>query len=159
MKQIKIPKIDFSQWEKHIRKILFPHWVIVFLLFNVTIVLLVYSLAYSGAIPAVQYVSYAISAYALIIVCLRIPGIIGKIKNILYGNRLTAKYLTEKHIRDLVSLHTGIVVDFLMAILKIVMGVLYRSYWLMAVAVYHVTLGFMHFMLLKKDWSRGENES
>lgn len=159
MKQMEIHKLDIQRWKESLRKILFPHGFLVFLLFNLTIVLLVYSLAYSEAIPAVQYASYAISAYALVVVCARIPGIIKRIKNILYGNELTAKYLTEKQVRDRVSLHTGIAMDCLMAVLKIIMGILYRSYWLLAVAIYHVTLSFMHFMLLKKEWSRGENES
>lgn len=159
MRKLKIHKPDIQRWKEPLRKILFPHGFLVFLLFNLTIVLLVYSLAYSEAIPAVQYASYAISSYALVVVCARIPGIIKRIKNILYGNELTAKYLTEKQVRDTVSLHTGIAMDCLMAVLKIIMGIWYRSYWLLAVAIYHVTLGFMHFMLLKKEWSRGGNES
>lgn len=158
MKQIKIHKTDWKRFEKPLRKVFFPHGFFVFLLFNLTVVLLVYSLAYSGALPAVQYASYAISAYALIVVCVRIPGFIKKVKTILYGNRLTSKYLTERQTRDMVSLHTGIGMDLVMGALKIVMGVIYRSYWLLAVAIYHITLGFMHFMLLKKEWSRGKKE-
>ena len=141
------------------RKILFPHGFLVFLLFNLTVVLLIYSLGYQEAIPAVQYISYAISAYTLIVVCFRIPGIIRWWKNKLYGNQLTAKYFTEKQVRDMVSLYTGIGMDLAMAVLKVIIGIVYRSGWLFAVAVYHVTLGFMHFMLLKKEWSRGENEA
>lgn len=151
--------MDLSRWEKPLKMLLFPHQFIIFLLFNLTVVALIYSLGYSGAHPVIQYTSYAVSAYTLMIVCVRVPEIVTKVKNILYGNRLTAKYLTEKQLRDVVSLHTGIVVDFAMAVLKIVMGILYRSYWLLAVAVYHITLGFMHFMLLKTEWSRGDNEA
>lgn len=143
---------------KQLKKLLFPHGFVVFLLFNLTIVLLVYSLGYPEAIPVIQYISYAISAYALVVVCFRIPGIIRWWKNILYGNKLTAKYLTEKHVRDMVSLYTGIGMDLAMAVLKVVIGIFYRSGWLFAVAVYHVTLGLMHFMLLKKEWVREENE-
>lgn len=159
MKQIKIPKPDLKRLEEPLREILFPHGFSVFLLFNLTVVLLIYSLAYSEAIPAVQYISYAVSAYTLVIVVLRIPGIIRRIKNKLYSNQLMKAYLTEKQVRDMVSLHTGIGMDLAMGALKIILALLYRSYWLGAVAVYHITLGFMHFMLLKKEWSRGENEA
>ena len=159
MIQIKMPKMDLKRWERPMRKIFFPHGFLVFLLFNLTVVLLIYSLGYQEAILAVQYISYAISAYALIVVCVRIPGIIRWWKNKLYGNQLTAKYLAEKQVRDMVSLYTGIGMDLAMAVLKVVIGSIYRSGWLLAVAVYHVTLGFMHFMLLKKEWSRGENEA
>ena len=110
---------------KQLKKLLFPHGFVVFLLFNLTIVLLVYSLGYPEAIPVIQYISYAISAYALVVVCFRIPGIIRWWKNILYGNKLTAKYLTEKHVRDMVSLYTGIGMDLAMAVLKVVIGIFF----------------------------------
>lgn len=152
-------KLKWKQWEEPLRKILFPRGILVFLMFNLAAVLLLYSLVYSKAIPAVQYVSYAFSAYVLVIVCVRIPEIVKTVKDRLYGNQLTAKYLTEKQLRDMASVYTGITIDFWMGVFKIVMGIWFRSYWLLAVAIYHITLGFMHFILLKKEWIRDENET
>lgn len=151
MKEKKIPKENLGQWKTFIEKLLFPHGFFVFLLFNLTVVLLVYSLGYSKAIPAVQYASYGISSYTLVIVCARIPGLLCWWKNRLYRNKLTARYLTEKDLRERISLHIGIGVDILFAVFKMTLGILYESTWLMAVAVYYMVLGAMHFTLLKKD--------
>jgi len=48
--------------------------------------------------------------------------------------------------------------DFAFAVFKLVMGLWYRSYWLMAVAIYYITLSVMRFILLFKERERRKYE-
>ncbi|MBQ7795149.1 MAG: hypothetical protein IJ374_01115 [Lachnospiraceae bacterium] len=76
----------------------------------------------------------------------------------LYKNTLTSRYLSEQQLRDTVSLHTGSGVDTLFAMVKLGFGIYFRSYWLMAVAVYHMVLSAMHMMLLVNSRKKEKNE-
>lgn len=74
-----------NKWKRVLGKLLFPKTVWVFLLVNISAFLLVYAFC-SGQCPdIVAYGSYALSAYALVTVCVRVPRIIKKIKSGLYS--------------------------------------------------------------------------
>ena len=58
-----------------LRQIFYPHTIIVALLFNLAVVLLLYAFLAEDVIVGVDYLSYFISAYTLVIVCLRMPDL------------------------------------------------------------------------------------
>lgn len=140
-----------DKWKRMLWKLLFPKTILIFLLFNLSVVLLLYAFCGENCPEAVAYISYFVSAYTLTVVCARLPRIIRKIKKRLYDNRYTNRILTEKELRIRISLYGGLIVNICFAIFKVVMGVLYQSAWLFAMAGYNTILSGMRFVLVYRD--------
>lgn len=130
---------------------MFPKTIFISLLFPISFLLLLYAFCSENCIEAVAYLSYTVSAYTLTIICARIPGIVKKVKMYLYRNQYANKYLTEKELRIRISLYGGLALNICFAIFKVIMGVMYQSKWLFAMAGYHTILSGMRFVLVHKD--------
>lgn len=148
-----------DKWKNVLWKMLFPKTIIIFFLVNVSTGLLLYAFLGEKCPDMVAYISYALSAYALTVVCARMPGIIKKAKAGLYANRYANKVLTEKELRIRISLYGGLVLNICFAIFKVVMGVLYQSKWLFAMAGYNVILSIMRFILVYRDQNNRKEET
>lgn len=148
-----------DKWKKILRKVLFPHTIIIFFLVNISAVLLLYAFLGQDCPEAVAYISYFISAYALTVVCVRMPGIIRKAKRRIYANQYANKYLTEKDLRIRISLYGGLLLNICFAFFKVVMGVLYQSKWLFAMAGYNTILSIMRFLLVYRDQTNRKEET
>lgn len=143
-----------DNWKEKIRKwkkLLYPHWLIKVLLVIVSAGLLIYSMGYPDANPIVAYCSYGISAYALAVVVVEVPGIVRKLKGGLYANQYSNRYLTEPELRAKISLHLGSGINVLYAIFYFGTGVYYGSLWTGAIAIYYIVLSFMRVGLLRRD--------
>lgn len=140
-----------DRWKKILWKLLFPETIWIFLLFNVSIGLVLYIFLGKKYVEVVSYVFYALSAYTLTVVCARMPGHFKKIKKRIYSNKYAKRYLTDKDLRIRVSLYGGLVVNVCFAVFKIVMGILFQSKWLFAMAGYNMILSVMRFVLVYKD--------
>lgn len=104
-----------------------------------------------------SYLSYALSAYALIITATGITDIVKavrkgidhlpllqKIRNIPVGER----YLSDVGFRSEVSLYGGLLINLLYIAMKLFSGIWYRSVWFISLAVYYMFLAVMRFLLL-----------
>lgn len=131
--------------------VLFPHWIIKVLLVIISIILLVYSLGYENPNPIIAYSSYAISAYTLTIVMLRVPVLVKGIKSRLYANRYSGRYLSEPILRATISLYIGSAINILYALFHFGTGIFYKSVWNGAIAIYYIVLSLIRFGLVKKD--------
>ncbi len=112
--------------------------------------------------PILQYASYAASAYALIVTitgCVYIPPAIARIKKFVSDHplmkkfrttRVGEKYMTDVRFRAGVSLYQGFFVNLLYIGMKLVSGIMYRSLWFVALAVYYILLAVMRFMLVRR---------
>lgn len=140
-----------SRWFK---KLIFPHWIAKMLLVIVSAVLLVYSLGYQNANPIIAYSSYALSAYTLVIVSIRVPILIKAVKNVLYANEYSNKYLSEPLLRAKISLYASSAISVLYAFFKFGAGLYYHSVWLGAIAVYYIVLSVIRFGLVRRDKMR-----
>ena len=85
--------------KKIINKLLFPHMILVIVLFPVSMALLICSMIFLGTESILSYISYAFSFYSLTIVCLRIPQIIEFIKKIKNSNKLLIRYQNDFNFR------------------------------------------------------------
>ena len=145
--------------KKLLRQIFYPHTIIVALLFNLSVVLLLYAFLAEDVIIGVDYLSYFISAYTLVIVCLRMPGVYRKGKAALHKNKVTHRYLTDKELRIRTSLYSGLGINTAFAVMKVVFGVLYNSAWLFAVAGYNMILSIIRFFLVRRDMKDRKSEN
>lgn len=140
-------------------KLLFPHMAILILLIPVAAALLIYAFAYEAAHPAVVYGSYALSAYALVILCLRTPEIIRWAKTLKKENRYFERYFSDPWLRVKVSLYGSLALNTAYAVFQLGLGFRHSTIWFYSLAVYYVLLAAMRFVLLKETvkGSRGEN--
>lgn len=140
------------------KRILFPHGVIVFLLFNLTAAGLVYIFLnhLESSIWAILF--YVFAFYTLLVVCLRIPKIVVRVKNGLYANRYTNAYLTDQELRMRISMYRGLLINFVFATFKVILGFLYQTPWLFAMAGYNVILSIMRFVVVILSQARGLDE-
>ncbi len=112
--------------------------------------------------PILQYVSYIASAYALIVTITGLVYVntaIGGVKKFVSNHplmkkfRSTAageKYITDVRFRTGVSLYQGFFINLLYIVMKLVSGILYRSTWFIALAVYYILLAVMRFLLVRR---------
>ena len=133
-----------------IRKLLFPNIAVIIINTLVSTVLLIYTFVRGREYSAIGYVSYLLSAYALTIVCVRIPSIIRSTKRFIHKTETAHKYFTDDTFRIGVSLYTSLTVNSIYAAVKLFTGLFYKSLWFITLAVYYIMLTFMRFLLLRQ---------
>ena len=111
----------------------------------------------NGMVGAVAYVSYGLSAYAMVITTTGIIRIVRAVRNgfdnhplvkKLLAHPLGGRYLTDVKFRAEVSLYPGFVINLLYAAIKMVSGILYSSVWFITLSAYYILLAVMRFLLL-----------
>ena len=112
--------------------------------------------------PILRYASYAASAYALIVTCTGLAYVntaIGGVKKFVSDHPLMKKfrstevgekYMTDVRFRAGVSLYQGFFINLLYIAMKLVSGIVYRSTWFIALAVYYILLAVMRFLLVRR---------
>ncbi len=110
----------------------------------------------------VRYVSYFSSAYALAVTCAGLryvkPAAAAVKSRVashpltekLRATRLGGKYLSDVRFRAGVSLYRGFFINLLYIVVKFVSGIVYRSMWFIALAVYYILLAVMRFLLARR---------
>ena len=112
------------------------------------------------------YLSYLVSAYALMILGLGVPGTVRSVRYWIESHPLTQKilsiplgrrYAEDVRFRTEVSLGIGFTINLLYIVMKMVSGIYYRSIWFVALAVYYTLLAVMRLLLLcRKKWPKGK---
>lgn len=159
--------MDMERIKKIFRKVFFLPPVPTLLISVPSYGLVIYVLAYENVEPVIAYLSYSLSAYALIITITGITGIvrlvrrgIGKhplVRKVM-GIPLVSRYLQEDMFRAETSLYQGFFINLLYAGIKMFSGVLYRSVWFVTLAVYYILLAVMRASLLHYVRRTGKNK-
>lgn len=113
----------------------------------------VFALSKMQSLPA--YGIYALSAYALVLLGLRVPQ---AVKGIRSGLRAALKkrpaaaafvrqYRTDRMFRSSFSLWRGLLLDVLYTLFRLCTGIAYASVWFITLAVYHLFLGVLRVYL------------
>lgn len=119
--------------------------------------LVIYALAGKNVNPAVAYVSYFLSAYALIISVTGVTGVVRFIQKGIEKHPLVRKlldipvvgrYLSEDRFRTETALYQGFIINLFYAGIKLFSGVCYNSVWFITLAVYYIMLAVIRFSLL-----------
>ena len=96
------------------------------------------------------YLSYILSAYTMVTICLAVYKQIKKgIVVIESKNEHVKRYLNDLSFRTHVSLYTSLAINVIYAIAKFFSGIFYHSFWFGSIAVYYFCLAIMRFMLLR----------
>lgn len=148
---------------KRILKKLFclpPLWTVLAALFGYGFVISV--AVFDVQNPVLRYASYLASAYALMVTCTGLPylklaaervrdalrryPLMKKFRSTTVGER----FMTDARFRAGVSLYQGFFVNLLYIVMKLMSGVVYRSAWFIALAVYYILLAVMRFLLVRR---------
>lgn len=129
--------------------------------------LVIYALAGKDVEPMIAYISYFLSAYALIITITGVTGTVRFVRQGIdkhpivrkaLGIPLVSKYLREDLFRVETGLYQGFFVNILYAGIKMFSGILYRSVWFVTLAVYYILLAVMRASLLHYVRKNGKNK-
>ena len=94
------------------------------------------------------YASYGLSAYALVLLCFRLPGIIRFWINFKKTNPFAVHYFSDPQYRVKLSLYSSTSINLLYAGLQLWAGIQQHAFWFYALAVYYAMLALMRFFLL-----------
>ncbi len=148
-----------TDWKKVGVTLLFPHTFAVFLLFNLTVAGLIYIFMNRLEEGFIAILFYIVAFYSLVVVCARLPSIVKHIKDGVYSNKYARTYLTDEDLRMRISMYRGLLINFSFATFKIILGFVYHSSWLFAIAGYNVILSLMRFVVIYRSQKKGLNEN
>ncbi len=140
-------------------KILFiPIYITVFLSL-LSALMLIYAFAHPAPISAIQYISYALSAYSLTTVCVRLPSLHIRIRSAKQNNRYAVMYFSDADLRIKISLYISFTVNITYSVMQLFLGIMNRSVWFYALSVYYLLLSVMRFFLLRgaRERKLGQN--
>lgn len=96
-----------------------------------------------------SYAAYLLSAYALVIVCARVPRAITMGKRV-RRNEYVGRLLGDYALRTHAALRLGLLLNLAFAVFKLAAGIFYGSGWLVALGFYYAVLALMRFFLLRR---------
>ncbi len=137
-----------EKWKQRLRPFIFPPLFLVYIFVVLAIVGLIYSFCFENSIPYIQYCSYGISAYALLIVGFRVPNLIRFIKSVKENNKLVVRLRKDVNFRLKVSLSMTVATSFSFSALNLLIGIIYSSLWEYSLAGYYVLVLIIKLFLL-----------
>lgn len=140
-------------------RLLYPHIAVVAVLVPLAGALLIYSFAAPEANPVIVYGSYGLSAYALTVLCLRMPEIWRRLKNLRTENPYISRYLSDVHLRLRISLYISVAMNTLYGVMQLLSGFYFHSIWFYALAGYYGLLALMRWFLLKERLQKKRKSS
>lgn len=138
-----------EKWKQILNKLLFPGAVVIILSIPISAALLIYTFVFDHENEPIAYLSYAISAYATVIVCAQIPRLVKGGSALIHRNQYAHRYLTDIPFRMHISLYLSLGINLLYAVMKLFFGAYYRSVWFGTFGVYYTLLTVMRFLLLR----------
>lgn len=140
------------------KSLLFPHIVIMIILLPIAIALLVYSMMFLSSETPIAIASYALSAYTLVIWCVRIPQLITAIKTLKKENKYIKIWVGDVRLRMNVSLYGSFIWNVAYAVFQLCLGLYHSSFWYYSMAAYYIFLAAMRFHLSRytRKYETGE---
>lgn len=131
------------------RRMLFPPLPVVALTAALSAALLIHVFSAGREHSAIACAAYALSFYALVIVCAGVPGLLRLVSR-MRRNAHVSRFLGDYAFRTHLLLGLGLLLNLGFAAFKLIAGVLYTSYWLIALGIYYAVLAVMRFLLLRR---------
>lgn len=141
-----------NKWKKVIHALLFlpSLWGIIIFVLSLFFVAGVFVLDVSET--PIAYAAYLFSAYGLYVFIMSvIVPMTHKIIARLHTYKYIDRYFTDEDFHARVSLYRGAVFNVIYALFKLITGIVYRSFWIIAIAVYYIALCGIKYVLVKND--------
>lgn len=135
---------------KLLTDLLFPPLPAVILLAPVSAGLLVYVFTVGNTDTWLAYGAYALSAYALALVCARAPNLYRHFSRIQELSPHIRRYRRDASLRVTLSLSCTLAGNLVYALLQLCLGFLHHSIWFYALAGYYALLSAMRSLLLRE---------
>lgn len=135
------------KWKKLGERMLFPHPVVTALLAVIAAALLVYSFIALEPTNPLSWAAYALSFYALVAVCVRVPDMVCFVQRFRHENRYYLLYSSDVRLRMNISLYGSFTFNAVYAVFQLCLGLRHASVWFYAMAVYYLLLAMMRLML------------
>lgn len=132
--------------------VLRPHISVLLFLIPATAALLVYAMLTLEEDDPLRILSYALSAYALTVVCFRIPQLFRMVCGIKDNNRYIKRWTSDTRLRVKVTLTSNATWNFAYAALQLCLGVYHRSSWFCSLSAYYFSLAAMRFYLARHTY-------
>ncbi|PWM33195.1 MAG: hypothetical protein DBX58_01975 [Clostridiales bacterium] len=142
-----------------LRKLLFPGAAIVIFSALIGAGLLAYTFLAAGEDTPIAYVSYAVSSYALVILCANLVPIFQKGRRQVCKNPYIRRYMEDISFKLRFSLHCSLAVNLLYAGVNAFSGIWYRSPWFGSLAAYYIFLSVMRVSLVRYAHKHGFGEN
>ena len=136
--------------KKVLKRLLFPHIVVVIILVPVAAVLLIATFVEGETDSMQAYIAYFLSAYALTVLCARSPWLFKKAKSIKQENKYISRYTSDAALRVKISLYGSLGINILYAAMQLGLGIYHHALLFYALAGYYMLLALMRFFLLKE---------
>lgn len=136
-------------WKKLIRWFLFPHPAFIWLFCPVVAALLIYSALSLESTDMVSIASYMLSFYALVLIALRIPALIGFVQRFKRENKYYIRYTSDVRLRMNLSLMGAFAFNAVYAAFQLVLGLWHHSVWFYSMAAYYLLLAMMRLLLVR----------
>lgn len=136
-------------WRKIAKALLFPPLAVVLILAPVAGGALVYAMLFLEESNWLRIASYALSFYALSVLCVRVPDIVrlcGKIKN---QNRYIKIWSGDVHLRMKITLTGAVLWNGAYAALQLGLGIYHHSVWFCSLAGYYLSMAVMRAFLAR----------
>ena len=141
-----------------LKNIIFPNTIFVLILFPLAIGFLLYSMIKFGSESIYSIISYALSFYALTVLCIKIPSIIKVIRKFKSENKYYLKYKEDVNLRINISLYASLVLNISYSVFQLCLGLYHNSFWFYSMAVYYILLSLVRFYLVNytKQYKPGD---
>ena len=137
-----------KDWKQIGKRLLFPGRAVLLAGVPLAAALLAYAFVVEGGEGIVSYGAFAFSAYMTVVVCACLPRLIRETIALAHRIPWLHRYLTDAPFRMHVSLYLSLGINMLYAVMKLLMGVYFRSVWFVTLGVYYALLTALRFMLL-----------
>ena len=141
------------KWKRMIKKAVFPGWWVVLVCALTAAGGLLYVFAGDGQETLAVYPIYALSFYALVILCSLVWKEFRHPKQVAEAamNRvpLLRRYVTDVSFGMRLSLRKSLALNFCYAAMKLLLGICYHSAWFATLAVYYLLLAVVRIRLVR----------
>ncbi len=131
------------------KALLFPHIAVMILLIPVSVVFLVYSMAFLGTESLISIVSYVLSFYTLSVWCIKLPKLIHFFKTFKEENKYARIWRNDARLRVNVSLYGTLLWNVAYAVMQLCLGIWHHTFWFYSLFGYYMMLGAMRFFLVR----------
>lgn len=132
-----------------LKRMLFPPTVLLALILPTAVAALTYTSLFCPPDSVAAIASYVLSAYALTLLCLRLPRAVRLVTRLKKENKYAKRYFGDTRLRVNLSLAASLIFNISYAAFQLCLGIYHRSLWYCSMTAYYFSLALMRFFLVR----------